>query len=197
MLAVVALFGAAALLMRGRSAPSVRLEPKPEPGESAPDVAKMLEELVADKPTPGFFYQIQPEDTPLSVALEALGSEATVEDAVDYLRCMSSGPRYNLPMYATPSTSKAYPAAYMVPGKSLGIRVAFLPRNQDALDLMLRSKRPRMSVDPATGAPRSNDRAFGLVWMPPVDERFSCSAFSWEDGSSTIDPPPDLLEMLS
>jgi hypothetical protein len=160
-------------------------------------VAEILRSLVSSKPEPGYFYQVQPDDTPMSVALQALGEKATTEDALDYLRSISSGPRWNMPLYSTPSTSKAYPDAFMVPGKRLGVRVAFLPRNQDALSLLLEGKKVSMSVDPISGDPKTPaDTSLGLLWFPPVDETFSCAAYSWEDGSSSIDPPPDLLELL-
>jgi hypothetical protein len=192
------LFGAAALLMRGRSAAPRPADPRESGGgDEGTELEQMLEDLVTDEPTPGHFYQVQDGDTPLEVALRALGTKATVEDAINYLRCISSGPRYNLPTYATPSTSKSYPQPYMVPGKPLGVRVAFLPRNEDALDLMLRGVRPKMVVNPKTGAPIGTHRHFGLLWLPPVDEVFSCSGYEWEDGSSAIDPPTDLLEHLS
>ncbi len=44
--------------------------------------------------------------------------------------------------------------------------------------------------------------AFGLLWLPPVDPEqlaegnVTCAPFSWEDGSSTIDPDPELLTLL-
>jgi hypothetical protein len=166
------------------------------PRETKPKVVELLEELVADTASPGHLYQIQPDDTPLSVALEALGPGATVDDAISYLHCISSGPLHNMRLYATPSTSKAYPSQLMVPTANIGIRVAFLPRNEDALDVMLRGRRPQMTVDPRTGAPLGGGETLGLIWLPPVDEKFSCAGYEWEDGSSAIDPPPDLLERL-
>lgn len=172
-----------------------RSKPK-APGAVKDKVSTLLEELVSDFPTPGRFYQIQPEDAPLAVALEALGPEAQAQDGVEYLRCISSGPRWNMPLYATTSPSKQYPNAYLVPGVRLGVRVAFLPRNEDALDLMLRGRMPKTAVDPTSGKPISEGSSYGLLWLPPVDDEFSCAGYEWEDGSSAIDPPPDLFEVL-
>lgn len=167
------------------------------PGMPRNKVVKLLEGLVADEPqASGRFYQIQPDDTPLGVALAALGERATTKDAIEYLRCISSGPRWNMPLYATPSTSKSYPATMLVPGARIGVRVAFLPRNHDALDCLLQGRMPTMAVDPRKGSPASSSTAYGLLWLPPVDERFSCAAFEWAGGCSVLDPPPDLLKLL-
>lgn len=102
-----------------------------------------------------------------------------------------------MPLYATSSTSKKqYPDAYMVPGARLGVRVAFLPRNVDALGLLRRREMPWSTVDKRTGAPKMGGDSYGLLWLPPVDDEFSCQGYTWEDGSSAIDPPPELLEEL-
>lgn len=192
MLAACVLVCGAALLM---SRASASVAPVSGASESKSAIEKLLEEFVADTPTPGHFYQVQPGDTPLSVALAALGDRATVADATDYLHCIASG-TYNMSVYGSPSTSKQFPAKFLVPGKRIGVRVAFLPRNEDALDLMLRGRHPRMTIDQRTGAPLGGASSYGMPWLPPVDERFSCAPFEWDDGSSAIDPPPDLLERL-
>jgi hypothetical protein len=108
-----------------------------------------------------------------------------------------------MPIYATPSTTKTFPKEYLVPGKSIGVRVAFLPRNADAHGLLLQGIKPSMTVDPTTGASATTDAtSYGLLWLPPVDAESlasgepTCAPFSWGDGSSTIDPPPQLLELL-
>jgi hypothetical protein len=62
-----------------------------------------------------------------------------------------------------------------------------------------------MTVDARTGAPASGDAdfgAYGLLWLPPVSAdalvvgEVTCAPFTWTDGSSTIDPPPELLALL-
>lgn len=165
------------------------------PGEEKDKVLALLEELVTDDPTPGRFYQVQPDDTPMAVALEALGPEAQAQDGVEYLRCISSGPQWNMPLYATHSPSKQYPDAYLVPGVKLGVRAAFLPRNADALGEMIQGKMPERTVDRRTGKPYGKGSSYGLLWLPPVDDTYSC-VYEWEDGSSAIDPPPELFEEL-
>lgn len=181
---------------RGRRKPPASLMSPPPAPEPKTLAEELLEQYVSDDPCPGHFYQIQPHDTPTGVAAQALGADAAEENLIDYIHCWASGPNYNMPMFATPSTSKTFPHRLLVPGKRLGVRVAFLPRNDDALGAMLEGRLPRRTVDPDTGAPRGVGRSYGLLWLPPVDEEYSCASFEWPDGSSTIDPPPALLEML-
>lgn len=205
MIAVVALAcGAVALLRRPRAKPRRRqvlvttpAVPNPPAEREKTDLEHLLEAYVADDPTPGRFYQVQPDDTPAAVAATALGPTAHAQDVVEYLMCIASGPAWNMSLYGTPSTSRQYPAALLVPGVRTGIRVAFLPRNEDALGLMLLGKHPRMTVHPRTGEPVLPGSSYGLLWLPPVNEAFSCEDYTWEDGTSTIDPPPELLELLS
>lgn len=167
-------------------------------------VDRLLQAFVSDEPRPGFFYQVQDGDTLPDVAAAALESvgDFTDEQLEQYIFCISSGPRWNVRKYSTPSTSKSFGNALLVPGLGRGIRVAFLPRNDDALDAMLEGRMPLMTVDARTGAPIGDHGAFGLLWLPPVDAvelaagEVTCAPFSWTDGSSTIDPPPELLALL-
>ena len=189
--------GSALFLFTRKPNLAAPVEPEPEYEPShVPTALEVFESWLELAPTTGAFYSIQPGDTPLSVVKRALGADATAENVVDYLRCMSSGPRWNMPLYATPSTSKLYPDRLMVPGKRLGLRVAFLPRNENVRRAVGQGLMPVMTVDPRTGAPADPDATdLGTVWLPPVDEEFSCD-FSWDDGSTALDPPPDFLRML-
>jgi hypothetical protein len=161
------------------------------------ELEQLLERYVTDDPTPNAFYQVQPGDTPIGVASAALGADADAQAVTEYLMCIASGPNWNMPLYGTPSTSKKYPASLLVPGVQIGVRVAFLPRNEDALGLMLKERSPRMSVHAQTGESLLPGDSYGLLWLPPVADDFSCAGYSWEDGSSAIDPPPAILERLS
>lgn len=169
-------------------------------------IERLLAAFVADDPTPNHFYQVQEGDTLPDVAAAALRTivaRPTREQIRQYIFCISSGPRWNVRTYATPSTSKSFGSDLLVPGKGFGLRVAFLPRNDDALDAMLEDGRlPQMTTDPRTGAPSGDFGQFGLLWLPPVDPEalgageVTCAPYSWSDGSSTIDPPPELLALL-
>jgi hypothetical protein len=170
-------------------------------------IEELLDEFVSDTPRPGFFYQIRGADTLASVsrdALDSIGPHAK-SARTSYMHCLQSGPNWNMRLYGTKSTTKSFPKENLVPGKGIGILVAFLPRNMDAHARMLRGELPTMTVDKKDGKPLSVPSPFvdrGLVWFPPVDEESlaegepTCAPFSWDDGSSTIDPPPQLLELL-
>lgn len=211
---------------RRRRRGAYELEPPPPPPlsivapEDDPDVAleietevaatrqerieDLLKEFVTDDPAAGKFYQVQFGDTPEDVARAVLSAfgEPTQAQILDYIHCVSGG-TYNLDLFGTPSTSNTFPPAYLVPGLGRGLRAAFLPRNDDALALMLSGLAPRMRVHPVTGAPAANATSYGLLWLPPVDPdafaelgEVTCWGISWDDGSSTLDPPPELFELL-
>lgn len=170
-------------------------------------IASLLDELLAEAPRNGHLYQIGRGDTVESIAravLDDMGDGWTEQMLLDYIHCISSGP-YNLGRYGTPSTTKSFPKKWLAPGIGRGLRVAFMPRNQDALALLRVGILPRMVVDPRTGAPRGGDDNihYGLIWLPPIDPTdfavgiISCAPYSWEDGSSTIDPDPELLALVA
>lgn len=129
--------------------------------------------------------------------LDEMGSPYERRHVFDYVHCMSSGPRWNLPLYGTPSTSRQFDKRHLVPGLGMGIRVAFLARNADALGLLLGGRLPAMTVDPKTGSAKSSDSSRGLVWLPPAaikDGELTCED-PWSDGSTSLDPPPELFEL--
>ena len=166
-------------------------------------LAELLDVHVADEPLAGKFYQVRAPDSPEAVVRAALAGVGTYSDrqVLEYLYCVSSSP-WNLDRYGTPSTSDRYPARYLVPGFGLGLRAAFLPRNAEALDMMRRGLVPPRTVDKRRARSQGDHTAYGLLWMPPVcPEAMSmgevtCAPFEWEDGSSTINPDPELLALL-
>lgn len=168
-------------------------------------IAELLDDNLSFRPRPGYFYPIVKGDTMKSVArraLETLGpcTEATI---VSYIHSIGSG-QYNIGRYGTRSTTKSFPATYLVPCIKQGIRVAFQPRNVDAVAAMREGTMPKMVVDQKTGAPLPGScyHHYGLIWLPPVDAKpfedgiITCAGYSWEDGSSTIDPDPELMALL-
>lgn len=179
-----------------------------EPSEQVQRIArisKLVDDLIAANPEPGHLCAIKYGSNLSDIAKEALDTVYpghTNQQRLHYIHCISSGPQWNLRLYGTPSTSKIFPEMYMVPGLGMGIRVAFLPRNQDAIAEVRLGNMPRMTVDPETGAPAGGDH-YGVIWLPPVDAKElkaggmpSCAPYSWADGSSTIDPDPELLGLL-
>lgn len=164
----------------------------------------LLKQYVTDDPTPGAFYQVQRDDTIHDVAKRALDTigRHTSRMRLDYIHSMSSGPRWNMRLYGTGRVSKRFPKDYLVPVLGKGLSVAFLPRNDDALAALLEGFQPAMTVDSGTGEPDGRGNCYGLPWLPPVDRdafrqgEITCAASAWSDGSSALDPDPELLAML-
>ena len=191
--------------------PTAVVEPTPPPPSSADaerlaTIADLMELYVSDTPKPGSFYRIGPDQTINEVARDALNSIGphNAYARTLYIHCLQSG-QYNLGRYGTPAEALDFPGDMLVPGIGKGILAAFRARNKDAYALMLAGKYPRMAVDPASAAPLPppmGGTSYGMPWLPPVDGASlaigepSCAHASWSDGSSTIDPPPELLSLL-
>lgn len=198
---VVGILRAALRPSRRRALPPVAISRNYAPSETRRDVDD-IDAQTSDVPRPGYFYTLQPGDTPLGVArraLECLGS-VTAAMVVDYWYSISSS-RFNLGRYGTPSTSKRFPRRLLVPGLGLGLRVAFLPRNADAIACFRRDRLPPRTVDD-DGVALGGGESRGTLWFPPVDDELladgivTCNTYSWHDQSSTIEPDPDLMERL-
>lgn len=167
-------------------------------------IAELLARFSSTTPQVFKLVRIRSGQSIESVVREAfdLICQTTVEQRRHYIHCVSSS-SYNAAVYGTPSTTKRFGAELLTPGTGLGLRVAFLPRNEDAYHAMLVGNMPSMTVDSRTGEPRTTDTSLGMVWLPPVYEEGlrrgdlpTCAPYSYEDGSSTIDPPPSLLVLL-
>ncbi len=210
-LAVGSCVAAACLVMRHRVRSRMRLRPDrnpPQLGEMETGLLELdrhLARLVTDRGELGRLVQIKPGDTIDGLAFDALSviRDPESHELLSYIHCISSG-RFNLDRYGTPSTSKLFPEVFRIPGIARGIRVAFLPRNSDSQRLLRAGWFPPMTVDSRTGA-RVVDSAesYGLAWFPPIDEEDyrnggapSCASISWEDGSSSIDPPYRFTRLL-
>lgn len=171
-------------------------------------LAELVELHVAKEPTAGKFYQVGPDDTPETIARAVLApfGKFTVAQVRDYIYCFTSSP-YNLDRYGTRSTTKRYPKRWLIPGFGQGLRGAFLPRNVDGLAALRSGRFPMRTIDPRSakyidhGLP-THPTAYGLIWLPPISPEqleigvVTCAPFTWDDGSSSINPDPELLDLL-
>ena len=176
-----------------------RRRARSKPRAHAEEVSALVEslrELVSDEPEAGKLYQIQWRDRPGSVFRNALATCGIVNPSqhqVEQYAHLVAGGRYNGNLYASRGTSRSYPSRWLVPGLGVGVRSAFLPRNQDALELMLHGKKPMCVVDRATGAAMSPSTHYGMIWLPPCEvsgHDLTGESYEWPDGSSALDPPP-------
>ena len=183
--------------------------PAPEPVELVPvrnrpnQLTELLSSYLSDSARPRTLYTIGPGDTLKSVAAAALGAVGPHSQAqvIEYMTAIAAVP-FNLARYGTRSTSQSYPASWLVPGLQMGIRVAFLERNDDAVTAMRSGRLPVRTVDPDTGKPLGTGDSLGTLWLPPVcptqlgEGTVTCLPFDWADGSSTYNPDPSLLRLL-
>ena len=164
---------------------------------------ELLREHLAVDARPGTFYQVTASDTPETIARAALRTvgDATDKATLDYIYCFTSS-TWNLKLYGGPSTSNRFPFRWKVPGFGQGLRAAFLPRNAPAVSLMGSGVLPYRTVhekDSTHLDGAEGNAAYGLIWLPPVSREqlklgvVTCAHRTWDDGSSTIDPNPELL----
>lgn len=186
--------------------PSIPSLPDDIDDDRLAEIDELLRSFVSDTPRPGHLYLVREGDNLSDVTREALDTVGphTDQARLAYIYCLSSSTRWNMRFYGTPSNTLSFPKEYLVPVIRTGVRVAFLPRNEDAMASLLEGHLPRMTVDAQTGAPRGGPeaRSYGLLWLPPVDPESlavgdpTCAPSSWDDGSSTINPPPQLFDLL-
>jgi len=179
-------------------------------------VADVLNEILVPTggtPAPGMLYQIQKGDSLVDIARDALnavvpgvanGTGNTARQArLDYIYCITSGPNWNMRLYSTQNDfSNTFPSYYGVNG--IGLRQAFMPKHDDALSAILNGNMPTRGVTQAGAKVSGVGARYAMLWLPPVDPqalqqfgRVSCAHVDWSDGSSSIDPPPELLNRLS
>jgi hypothetical protein len=169
-------------------------------------------------PTLGTFYLVQPEDVNLQrIASRALWGTMTGPESVAYARCINSG-RWNRYFFGVPST-----ASWAVDGMSADR--ALLRINDDAMAALAAGRWPELMAqvpdEPVHGETQPmiqtvpvpyrvpvGRRQRGLLWLPPAEVVVPDPAFpgivelqcpsiaARPDGSSPIDPPPAILDVL-
>lgn len=181
-----------------------------DPGTDGPSPGKVLGELIKTNPTPGHFYKIktgstaQQRDNLSKIARRALnsvvsGAGDSAQNRLQYIYCMTSSPAWNLPLYGAKYTSSQVPALYSVNGYTLAR--AFMPWHEDAITEVQNGRMPTSMVE-EDGSRISGGSTLGLLWLPPVSEEdlrngvVTCGPFNWDDGTSSINPPPQLLNLL-
>jgi hypothetical protein len=176
------------------------------------DPLEILEEWVSLEPVPGKFYAIgsDPEittnDSISRIARKALnaavpGAGNAGSRRLDYIQCVTSGPQWNWRLYSSTSSSTAYPELYFVNGR--GLRTAFLPGNADARIAIANRQFPTRGYTVGGSKIPGVGSSYGMLWLPPVDPAMldsqgivTCGSVEWSDGSSSIDPPPEILNAL-
>ncbi len=168
---------------------------------------EILPDWISPTPIPGAFYMIQGGDNLALITRKALNSVVSGAGnnggyRLEYMKCITSGPKWNWPLYASTSFSENYKEWQGING--MGLRRAFNKWHPNAKNEMLERKMPERAITLAgVKLPGVSGNSFALLWLPPVDAahlaqgNVTCGMMDWDDGSSSIDPPPEILEMLT
>jgi hypothetical protein len=184
--------------------------PKPAP-EPTLEPLEILVGMTATTPTVGRFFLIgsdpnksgEPFSWVLRAALNRVvpGAGDSADNRHAYAQIITSGPRWNWPLYASTAGPTAnFPASTFVGGRSL--RRAWDPWHANAKNAVAAGKAPARMMDLA-GKRVGGGNQYGLLWLPPVNVDFlkegvvSLQGLDWNDGSSVIDPPPELVDKLT
>jgi len=180
-------------------------------GESGDTPMDVLQEWVSDTPVPGKFYLVGSDpgltsaDSLSGISSKALnsviaGAGNSNADRLDYMHCITSGPKWNWLLYASSSFSEQFPQWAGVNG--MGLRRAFHPWHDEGKKAILERRMPKRAITQSGSRIAGVGSSYALLWLPPVDPGalgegiVTCGAVEWADGSSSIDPPPHILAML-
>jgi hypothetical protein len=176
------------------------------------DPLDVLQEWISDEAIPGKFYIVgtDPEkggsDSLAGITRRALnrtvaGGGNDGGRRIDYMHCITSGPKWNWPLYASSSFSDAFPQWAGVNG--MGLRRAFFAWHDDAKKAIMERRMPTRAITQNGSRIPGVGNKYAMLWLPPVDPAalaegvVTCGSVEWNDGSSSIDPPPELLNMLN
>lgn len=181
------------------------------PSTAGEQAAAVLAGLTSPEPVPQSFYQVRPADTPSNVirrALEEAGVPMTQENFIAYAQCIAAGPQWNFRLYSRPEAGTYEPpnpllgfymTRHQAGGQVRNIELAFQADNADAAAAVAEGKSPTPNLA-FPSAPPSDMKTRGLLWLPPIfgapGGDLVCSTGSWADGTTTLDPPPEILGLL-
>lgn len=184
----------------------------PEEPAEPPSPAKIFNQLITSDPTPGKFFKIKQGWTYAGTGANRVGYQALnkVSNALaksgkarlDYLRCLTLS-HWNRSLYGAPKRSTQWNEAYgfnTVDGK-YWLWPAFMPWHEDAISKIVNGELPERSI--TAGGDRVSGGTYGLLWLPPIDpdvavknDVVSCN-LDWPDGTTALEPPAELLSLLT
>lgn len=178
----------------------------PEPGPKKP--SDVLTDLLSTTPALGKYYMIKNGDVALggqgvlAKALNAaLPGAGTSANRLALLKLMTSPGTWNRDLYGRTKNTNNWPAYTNNEGQNLG--AAWLPRHQSAISKIAAGKMPQRNIS-LTGSKLGSGSSYALLWIPPLDldalqdlNVVTDGGMTWDDGSSILNPPPELLSLLS
>lgn len=187
----------------------VRELPIPEePGSDIPTPGEILTDLIASEPTPGKFYLIKKNDVALGIhglmkqalaKVSAIGAGKS-QNFLKYLKHMTAGPgTWNYDIYGRDKNTKNWKKYTNSQGRNLG--AAWLPRHKNAIAAITNGRMPERNIT-LSGSKAGDGASYALLWFPPIDKDslennvVTSAGMKWDDGSSVLNPPPELLSLL-
>lgn len=182
----------------------------PIPQEPGPKTTgEILTGLLSDEPTLGKFYLVRHkgpvalgENGVMARALEgAVAGAGTAKNRVALLKLMTTPDAWNWDLYSRTRFTSNWPAYTGNSGRNLG--TAWLPRNQGAITEIASGRMPKRTIN-LEGDKVGEGSSYGLLWIPPLDINalknlgvVTIGNMKWENGSSVLDPPPELFDLLA
>ena len=178
-----------------------------EPGPQT--LVEIFKDLISETPTPGKFFMLRKGGP------DALGKTGVTGKALDktvagagsngshriaLLRLMTTPDTWNWDLYSRDKFTASWPSFTGVDGRNLG--AAWLPRHKKASDAIMVGKMPARNID-IDGNKIGTGAKHGLIWIPPLDVDMlkdrvvGVGDKKWSDGSSVLNPPPDLMRLLT
>ena len=116
----------------------------------------LLTDMLVSSPQPGYMYQIVQGDTLSNIVRDALnavigGAGDSSSNRMQYIKCITSGPNWNWPLYASSSSSPQFPDYYFVNGQ--GLRRAFYPWHENTKVAVSQGRMPKRGATTATSKP--------------------------------------------
>ena len=177
-----------------------------EPIEGPQTPGEILTNLISATPTDGKFFQVYHKGpNGGNVARKVLnkivhGAGSDGQNRRILLRLMTTPDTWNVNLYSRDKFTSGWQAYVGVDGVNIG--TAWLPRNKKASSAIIQGKMPTRNID-IHGAKIGPGASYGLVWIPPLNAEMlkagvvSVGDGKWSDGSSVLNPPPELLNLLT
>ena len=178
-----------------------------EPGPQT--LVEIFKDLISETPTPGKFFMLR-KGGPVALcktgvtgkALDKVvaGAGSNGSHRLALLRLMTQPDTWNWDLYSRDKFTSSWPSCTGVEGRNLG--TAWLPRHKKASQSIMVGKIPARNID-LDGNKIGPGARHGLIWIPPLDENLlknrvvSVGDGKWSDGSSVLNPPPELMSLLT
>jgi hypothetical protein len=162
--------------------------------------SQVAAEALADPNACAQFFPATTDGEQALAVLEALTEPEPTPEAFYQVRIVRLYSRPQVGTYEPPNPQLGYyMTRHNAGGEIRNIELAFQTANAPAGEAAEQGRSPSPNLAwPAAAPDDMNARA--LLWLPPIfgapGGELVCSTGSWPDGTTTLDPPPQLLSLL-